>query len=627
MSLPAFLERLDPNVFLSDNYLTLDFEVDTSHGDHGRPLYPANRLCLAAWKLGKDGEVKSHRGDELDQDDLYTAIERVDFIVAHNALYELGWLKRAGLDISRILPFCCQLAEYVLLGNLVSGHDDTGVPPISISLDSCARRRGWKAKDPVVDILMGHGINPAHMPPRWLADRCKQDVETTHALFQDQLHSLRNSNRLPVLYTRCLLTPVLASIQSEGMCLDPDRVKEEYERHVGQLAQLEAQIGEMTGGINVNSSKQLGEFLYDKLGFAERHNRRGEPIRTATGKRATDVKTLAALQASTDQQREFISLHKEQSKVSAALSKALNFFQGICATAQGIFYADFNQTRTATHRLSSSGIATDYGGVQFQNLARAFKRLFRAKNPGWLVAETDGSGLEFRIAGHLGNDNQIRLDLADPDFDPHITSAAEMAKVPYDRMLGEYRQGDKKTKALRSKAKAITFKPLFGGSQGNAAEVRWYTKFAERYSELRATQKSWVADVLRAGHELITPWGMRFYFPNARLSPSGYCNVQNSVYNYPIQSLATAEIIPIAVVYLWHRVFASGLGDKIRMVNTVHDSAVCEIAPDVVEQYKRIAEQAFVPDVINYLDKVYNLKLSVPLAVEHTIAAHWGEDE
>lgn len=624
--LPTFLANLDPEIYLSENYATLDFEVDTGAGDFGRPLYPSNRLLCASIKMGSTGKVKTYWGNELEQDAVYESLASVDFFIAHNALYELGWIRRAGLDISRLLPFDTQLAEYVLLGNLVSGHADTGVAPTPISLDACARRRGWKRKDPIVDILMRDGINPVSMPRKWVQDRCEQDVETTHELFRSQLDELRQTYRLPVLYTRCLLTPVLASIQSEGMQLDSSRVAEEYDSHTNQLAALEQQIGALTGGINVNSPKQLGEFLYDKLGFAERRNKRGEPVRTPAGKRATDVKTLAALQATSPEQREFVVLHKEQSRVSAALSKALNFFKGICETADGIFYADFNQTRTATHRLSSSGIPTNFGGVQFQNLAKSFKRLFRAKRTGWFIAETDGSGLEFRIAGHLGDDAQIRADLADPNFDPHVTSAADMEGVDYDELLEKYRQGDKRTKALRSAAKPTTFKPLFGGSQGTKKQERWYKSFAERYSGLRNTQKSWVSDVLRAGHTLITSWGMRFYFPNARLSASGYCNVNNSVFNYPIQSLATAEIIPIAVVYFWHRIQALGLAAKIKIVNTVHDSVVCEIDPSVVEQYKEIVKQAFISDVYHYLQTVYKLHLSVPLETETTIGTHWGEE-
>lgn len=626
MSLPKFLQELNPNVYRSDSCLVLDLETDTSQGDFGRPLYQQNRSLLACWRT-KEGLVKSHWGNELEQQDLFSDIERHDFIIAHNAIYELGWLKRGGLDIAQVLSFDTQLAEYVLLGNLVSGHADSGVPPISISLDSCARRRGWKAKDPVVDLLMRNGHNPVSMPRRWVEDRCKQDVETTYALFLEQRRELLETNRLPVLFTRCLLTPVLASIQLEGMQLDAGRVKIEYEVHKEQLAELDRQLGVITGGINVNSSKQLGEFIYDKLGFTERKDGRGNPKRTATGKRSTDNKTLAVLEARTDDQRNFVGLLKEQSRLDAALSKSLNFMMGVCKDNGGLFFADFNQTRTATHRLSSSGIPTEHGSVQFQNMARNFKRLFRAKQDNWLVGETDGSQLEFRVAAFLGQDKQAMADLSNPNWDAHIESAAAMEGKPFSVMYAAYKDGDKKTKLLRQNAKADTFKPLYGGKSGTAKQKKWYTAFQKRYSALDEVQKSWVSQALRSDHTVTTDWGMRFYFPNARMSSSGYVNVGNSVYNYSIQCLATAEIIPIAVVYLWHKLHALGLQEKIRIVNTVHDSVVCEISPDAVEQYKKIAQECFTTDVYAYLRKVYNMEFNVPLGAETKIGSHWGEND
>lgn len=621
---PPFLENLDAGIYYSQNFVVLDLETDTSAGDFGRPIYPENRVLLACWR-NQEGVLRSHWGNELEQQELFADIERADFVVAHNSIYELGWLNRGGADISRILPFDTQLAEYVLLGNLVSGHADSGVAPVSISLDSCAARRGWARKDSAVDVPMGHGINPVYMPRRWLEDRCKQDVETTYDLFLHQREALGNTSRLPVLFTRCLLTPVLADIQSEGMQLDAARVRAEYDAHTAALAGLEQQITAITGGINVNSPKQLGAFIYDKLRFRELCDRRGNPKRTDTGQRSTGAKVLAALTAESREQKDFLKLYKEQSKLADAISKSLNFFKGVCETNNGHFHADLNQTRTATHRLSSTGIPSQYGSVQFQNLAKTFKRLFCASRKDWLIAETDGSGLEFRVAGFLGQDPQIMADLKDPRFDPHITSLAAMEQKDYDGLYDGYRAGDSKLKKLRDGAKADTFKPLFGGSKGTKRQERWFTEFKRRYSVLESVQKSWVDEVLRT-KRLVTPWGMQFFFPNARMSSSGYVNVGNAVYNYPVQCLATAEIIPIAIVYVWHMIHERGLEKLIRIVNTVHDSIVVEIHPSAVVTYREIVKECFTTRVYTYLKQVYGLDFNVELGLETTIGPHWGEE-
>jgi DNA polymerase I-like protein with 3'-5' exonuclease and polymerase domains len=624
MTLPTWLKTPDPTIYERGSYVVLDFETIVNDGRYGSAVDERNALALACWKRKGADEVRRLWGSEFEQQELLDAIGAVDFVVAHNAQYECGWLRRCGIDLRRVLVFDTKIAEYVLLGNRAAGDFDTGVPPVSTSLDSCARRRGDLGKDPIVDLWMAHGVSVADMPRRWVEDRCVQDVETTERLFKSQLDSLRRSGRLACVFTRCLLTPVLADIARHGMCLDPVRVKEVYDETSVQLVARENELAALTGGINWRSPKQVADYLYDTLGFAELTKRDGTPRRTGSGGRLTDKPTLDALRADTDAQRAFLRLRSEVSKLGSAISKNLRYFKGACEDSAGIFRAEFNQTRTATHRLSSSGIPNSHGSVQLQNLPRAFKRLFRARSAGWLVAEADGAQLEFRVAAFLGNDSQAKHDIADPDFDVHILSGSAMAKLSYSDALARYRAGDKKMSELRTAAKRETFKPLYGGQKGTKEQERWYATFRSRYPELAATQQDWVNEVVRT-KRLVTPWGLRFYWPHAKMSQSGYVNVTASVYNYPVQSLATAEIIPIAVVYLWHRL--RHLDDKVMLVNTVHDSVVAELHPDAADEFREIVKTAFTDDVYSYLARVYGIDFDVPLGSECKIGTHWGEDK
>ncbi len=638
MSLPQHLESLNPDIYLSTNYVVLDFETDTSHGDYGNAVHADNGLVLGSYKLGAGHTnfiipeaISSIFGSEFEMSELVAAIESADFLVAHNAKYELMWLKRCGLDVGETLVFDTQLAEYVLLGNTASGDD--GTPPRSVSLDACCRRRGYSIKDPVVDIMMKQGINPIKMPRAWLQGRCEQDVITTEKLFQSQLQHLKNTERLPVLFTRSVFCSFLAVTEFEGMALDAKRVEVEFASYVKSFAQLSKEMDDLTGGINWNSPLQKGEFMYDTLGFSEIKDRKGAPIRTSAGKRMTDKQTLEKLKATTPEQREYVKLKVKLGSVASALSKNLEFFVGIVREHSGVFFAEFNQTRTATHRLSSSGIGTKFElfpkvkKVQFQNLPRVFKRLFRAKKEGWLLCETDGSQLEFRVAAHLGRDEQARNDILDPKFDAHLTSAAVMNDIPYDELAERYRNGDKQAKQWRTAAKVDTFKPLYGGKHGTKKQMRWYKEFAARYSGVAGAQKAWTQEVLRT-KRLITEWGFRFYWKHARLEQSGNVNVQTAVCNYPVQSFATAEIIPIAVTFFWQRVREAGLEDKIVVVNTIHDSVICEVAPDALDAYREISIQSFTTDVYNYLKVVYNVAFDfVPLGVGVTVGEFWSEGE
>jgi hypothetical protein len=134
---------------------------------------------------------------------------------------------------------------------------------------------------------------------------------------------------------------------------------------------------------------------------------------------------------------------------------------------------------------------------------------------------------------------------------------------------------------------------------GTPGEERYFAAFREKYKAAGETQKDWVNTACK-DKELTTAWGLTYYFPTARMSDSGYANITSTVYNYPVQALATAEIIPIALVYLWHRIALEGLTEKIIIVNTVHDSAPCEVHPAHVEDFIRLAKQSFTHDVYGY---------------------------
>lgn len=642
--LPKFLADLDPNIYFSGNYVVLDFEVDTSHGDFGNPVHPDNALLLACWRTGPEhangARTRCVWGSEYEHDELLKDIASADFIVAHNAKYELGWLRRMGADLRKIFPFDTSLAEYVLLGNLAA-KDDNG-RALSTSLDMACRRRGLPNKDPVVDLMIGYQINPSRIPARWLEGRCSQDVETTEAVFLSQREQLRKTNRLAVLYTRCLLTPVLADIEPEGMALDPEEVRKEYEKLVRELADLNQKMHAMTSGLNWRSPKQVAEYLYEVLKFDELRKWDGSPKRTKPskrhpeGQRLTDKKSLVKLVATTDAQRDFIDLRQKIGKVNAALTKNIEFFKGVVEEFGGVFYGEFNQVNTATHRLSSSGIGMqftlfkDKSGkrllkkkVQFQNMPRAYKRLLRAKRPGYLMADYDGSQLEFRVAAFLGQDAQAMEDIADKNWDAHVTSGAAMVGMSYDELYKLYKAGDKDAGEIRQNAKPETFKPLYGGEKGTPAQERWYKEFRVRYPEIAAVQESWASEV-SVDKRLITPWGLRYYWPFARVDRSGRLNVKTSVYNYPVQALATAEIIPIALVYFWHGLYSRNLADRCFLVNTVHDSVACEIAPDVVAETEELAKESFTVRVYEYLDRVYGLKFNVPLGIGVKVGTHWG---
>jgi DNA polymerase-1 len=262
-------------------------------------------------------------------------------------------------------------------------------------------------------------------------------------------------------------------------------------------------------------------------------------------------------------------------------------------------YASYNQAVTQTHRLSSSGRK---GGFQFQNFDRAFKPLFTVRNPGWQLVEGDAPQLEFRIAADLGNDREAKAMIRRGE-DVHAMSAKVM-------------------RCSRQDAKKDTFGPLYGKISGTPRQQAYFEAFRKKYKDIYATQVGWTHEVLKTG-ELKTPWGLTFYFPGTKLKEGGYITNTPSIFNYPIQSFATADIIPMVLALVWYRM------TDIRgmLVNTIHDSIVAEIHPSDVDAYKGLLIQSFTNDIYPLVKSVYGMTIDVPLGVGIKSGTHWGAGE
>lgn len=530
---------------------------------------------------------------------LRRSIESADFIVAQHAKFELQWLAREGVDIAKLVVFDTMLAEYVRLGNRRGPKD----------LDSLAKRYALAAKSSVVKRLITGGVCPSQIPERWLVEYGCHDTETTEQVFRLQRRELESLHLLPHLYTRCLLTPVLADIERHGMQLDKERVYEEYNRALAEYETAEAALSKSYEGVNFSSSKQLGVLLYTTLAFAELTKWDGSADRTAGGKPRTDKDAIAALEARTDDQRAFKSLIKEL-KLAETQLKSLEKMKACCDENDGVLLYKFNQAITQNHRLSSSGQRYK---LQGQNFARAFKRLFRARHQDWVVAEGDGMGMEFRIAAHLGRDVVALGDIRGRK-DVHRATAAV-----YNR-----KREEAVTKDERQAAKSKTFEPLYGATAGDKFKKEYIKYFQTRYSGIFDTQTNWTYQVLK-DKQLRTEWGLIFYWPDCRMSSSGRISHSTNIFNYPISCFATGEIIPIGLVHVWHYLRALKLNAF--LVNTVHDSVIGETPEYELDTFNAVVNRSLTTDTFRYLDIVYGVRLVVPLGVELKVGRFWSEGE
>lgn len=611
--IPWFISEPDPSIYLDCDYIVVDFE--TTNLDKGDAMNPRNSVVLASWWYR--GKMKSIVGSEYRMEKLVQDVEEAEVVVAHNAKFDMKWLQRCGADISKILFFDTMLAEYVLWAN----HPDRG----GLGLGDIAKKYGYGTKDPYIDVMFKQGVCPSKLPRTLVKHRCEKDVQQTRKIFLKQRELLNQQNKLGVLYTKCIFTPVLADIESQGLYLNKERVLEEYDRATKALTEVTKELEELTGGINPKSWPQVAEFIYGKLGFKELTDRKGNPIRGKKSTRfpngapKTDDKTVAKLKATTKEQKKFLELKKRFSVEYQAISTYLDFFRAVVLERGGRFFGEFNQAITGTQRLSSSGkkISSSFfpkkKGPQLQNIPRIYKKLFRTRDEQYSYCEADGSQLEFRVAGHVGRDKQAIQDIIDK-HDVHRHSAS----IIFNKLAEDV------TKDERTAAKAHTFKPLYGGVSGTKREVEYYDAFKKRYPDIANTQAGWTAHVVNT-KSLVTETGLEFFWPDTTMSPGGYIKNQQNIYNYPIQYLATGEIIPIAITKLWHELNYHGCKSKI--VNTIHDSSPMELFKGEEKQVKTFIIDAYTNYVYFYLDRVYNIQFIAPLGVAIKIGEHWSEGD
>ena len=595
MSLPVWLTNPDPMYYFSDRYVVLDFE--TTNLDKGNAVNKDNRLLLGCWKRSDMAEHREHWGNEYEYHDLLADLEWADFFVAHNAKFELKWLHRCGADLTKLLPFDTQIAEYVIAGN--RGW--------KTALGEVSKRRGYGSKDPYVDLCMKGGVCPSELPRSLLANRCGKDIYQTEAIFKEQRDEMHSAGLLPCFHTRCMFSPVLADMELNGMHVDGDRVQAEFNDLSYKVAQLSKDLDDFTGGINPRSPKQMQEYLYDVLKFKPLKVR-GKEIK------GTDQETIAKLKAKTKKQKAFLALKTEFGKVNALLTKSVMFMYGVHKERGDIFHAQFNQCVTKTHRLSSSGLPIKFDlydgkakSMQFQNFPRIYKRMYCARKDGWDIGEIDGAQLEFRVAAYLGDDKQAKEDIRNgTDIHTFTKEVITAAGQEIDR------QG----------AKPHTFKPLYGGSSGTKAEQAYYEAFKEKYSGVADAQRAWCDEVVRS-KQLRLASGLILYWPTTTIQASGYITNSTQICNAPVQSLATAEMMPIAITYMWHRMKQAEMQSF--LVNTIHDSAIAEIHPEERELFVEVGVQAFTTDSYDYFKTMYDLDWDVPMGAGIKMGAHWGE--
>jgi DNA polymerase I-like protein with 3'-5' exonuclease and polymerase domains len=297
---------------------------------------------------------------------------------------------------------------------------------------------------------------------------------------------------------------------------------------------------------------------------------------------------------------DFLSKVRRLSAVDTYLS---SFVEGIKlhTKVDGKLHVRLLQHRTATGRFSGAD-------PNMQNMPRGgtfpVKKVFVSRFEGGKILEADMAQLEFRTAAFLSQDG-VAIEEVSTGFDVHSYTAEVIttAGQPTDRQT----------------AKAHTFAPLYGatGFGRTPAEAEYYTHFNEKYKGV-ADWHSRLAKEAIETQKIRTPSGREFAFPNVVRKSNGRVTNFTQIKNYPVQSFATADIVPVALLHI--EKLLDGMQSCV--VNTVHDSIVIDVHPDEEQQVISLINQTNT-DLPNLITLRWGITFNVPLLLESKIGENW----
>jgi DNA polymerase I-like protein with 3'-5' exonuclease and polymerase domains len=292
-------------------------------------------------------------------------------------------------------------------------------------------------------------------------------------------------------------------------------------------------------------------------------------------------------------------------RLSAVETYLSSFVEGIATHTKqdGKLHVRLLQHRTGTGRLSGAD-------PNMQNMPRGgtfpVKKVFKSRWEGGQVMEADFAQLEFRVAAYLSQD-KTAIDEVSTGFDVHSYTAKVIS--------------DAGQPMSRQEAKAHTFAPLYGASGfgRTEAEAAYYKQFTTKYNGIGKWHEELAKEALNTG-KIRTPSGREFAFPDVQRRRHGGVTFFTQIKNYPVQSFATADIVPISLIYIDKLLGVNKMQSCI--VNTVHDSIVIDVHPNEVDKVIKVIHRTN-DMLISLVNKKWNLDFNVPLLLEAKIGDNW----
>lgn len=567
------VENITDDIFSDRNIMYVEVLEDNYHyapilgisllNDNGAYFLPIDHAL-------KSSAFKNWAEDEKKEKIVYDA-KRSEVSLRHQGIH----LKGITFDILIAAYLADPSATIEDVASVAKKYDFT-----NLQSDEVFYGKGAKRKVPEQEILADHLVRKAFA------------LKAIQETMEDELK--KNDQEALFYDLEMPLSLVLADMESTGVKVDVSRLKAMGQELSERLKEIEGRIYELAGEtFNINSPKQLGVILFEKLGL---------PVvkKTKTGY-STSADVLEQLASSHEVIREILEyrqLGKLQSTYIEGLQKVVH---------NGRIHTRFNQVLTQTGRLSSIDPNLQNIPIRLEE-GRKIRQAFVPTEEDWVIFAADYSQIELRVLAHIANDEKL-IEAFREDHDIHTETAMSVFHV----------EADEVTSNMRRHAKAVNFGIVYGISDYGLSQSLHITrkeaaKFIERYLEsypgVRNYMEEIVADAKQKGYVSTLLQRRRYLadLTSRNFNLRGFA--ERTAMNTPIQGSA-ADIIKKAMIDMAKRLEVEGL--KAKLLLQVHDELIFEAPKDEIEKLKEI-----VPDVMEHA-----VELSVPLKVDYSYGPTW----
>lgn len=508
--------------------------------------------------------------------------------ITHNAKFILHLLKNHNINLKNII-FDTMLADYIKDSSLKHGLKQQALSYLQFDMQDAVELLGkGKAMKAICELSVNEVFDYFSNDVFAIYELAKYHIKN----FDEKEANLFYDMELPLTY-------VLYDMERNGVSIDKEYLAKFSKDLSIKIENLEKQIFEIANeSFNINSPKQVGEILFEKLGLKSK----------GKNKTKTGYSTSAEVLEELAQEYEIAKLileHRHLSKIKATYIDALP--ELICDIDNRI-HTTFNQTITTTGRLSSSNPNLQNIPARTE-IGNEIRGAFVPKNPNDVILAADYSQIELRLLAHYSED-EILTEAFRNNEDIHSATAANIFNVPIDEVTSD----------MRRKAKTVNFGIIYGQTRYGLAESLGITpqeaqefidKYFETYPKIKEYMEKTKLFAIKNGY-VETLYGRKRFFGNELNSSNRNIRefAQRAAINAPLQGTA-ADLIKLAMINLY-----KGLKDKqkdVKMILQVHDELILEMPENMVQDVAKLTLQAM----------ELSQPLNVPLVVDLNYGKSW----